>query len=644
MGIASENMILNIFIICAMTNALNCLEIKYSVVLMGDEEFRCVLKDHNETHSIEVIERVYECLMLRRFRTNIPGCLKYCLDEICSKTDFKYNSFFIFTDGLDKRFIYTQKNIWDTNIFYKKANSFGFIFLLSSILTKDNKDFLNKIWNNFLKETKSNSSSIIFLKSLELKIDNEFKKKISEIFVKNLMRTKNKENENLSELKFNKPLFKIKNENSISAFLKNSDKYLEDKSLFKWNGSYLKNEIISSSLNINDSLDINYFKNNLHQIAKKISNDIDEPENNTINFAHKFLNIRPKLNRGILEEIFKPNKANLKVLSNTGTEIDIMALILYFLNPVPDPMIYLQDAIGNAKEYAITIVIDTSFSVLNHLNIYHSLNTIRVLLSSLTIIDLPSFDLIVTGEEGPIVLCSEYPTFAALNEKSKLWELLCHSFSNPISNADFLSAIQTVYNLKRIRTNNFPSFLFVLTDGLFEEEKQIQIKELVAKLIQSNIQVIGIGLGVYPYGINNIFGQAIFDLNPNNLLNSILNIIEGNMNEKNEMISIQNGEDNAKNILSTVSNLIKNKKYFYNLLRNELKQSKLTINCYDMINEEVDGGLDEFGRPINPIGDYIGLLKANSLTGQKILIAMLWSCALSEIENKLLDPKDIEKN
>ena len=28
---------LNMFIVCAMTNALNCLEIQYSIVLMGDE-------------------------------------------------------------------------------------------------------------------------------------------------------------------------------------------------------------------------------------------------------------------------------------------------------------------------------------------------------------------------------------------------------------------------------------------------------------------------------------------------------------------------------------------------------------------------------------------------------------------------------
>ena len=118
---------------------------------MGDEDFRCVLKSYNEAHSIEALERVYECLMLKRYITNIPGCLKYCLEEISSKSDFKYTSFFVFTDGLDKRFVYTQKNTWDSDIFYTKSNSFAFIFLLSQSLTNKNKIFLNEIWNIFKK-------------------------------------------------------------------------------------------------------------------------------------------------------------------------------------------------------------------------------------------------------------------------------------------------------------------------------------------------------------------------------------------------------------------------------------------------------------------------------------------------------------
>ena len=192
-----------------------------------------------------------------------------------------------------------------------------------------------------------------------------------------------------------------------------------------------------------------------------------------------------------------------------------------------------------------------------------------------------------------------------------------------------------------MRTNNFPSFLFVLTDGLYEEDKQNKLKDIVAKLVQTNIQVIGIGLGIYPFGISNIFGQAIFDINPSNLLNSILSLLEGNTNDKNEMNYIHKKEESEKSIKTEISKLIQNKKYFYEALRNELKQSPLTTNCYDMVNDEVNGGYDELGRPINPKGDKIGLLKENSLAGQKILIVMLWSCALSEVENQLLDPKYI---
>ena len=62
-----------------------------------------------------------------------------------------------------------------------------------------------------------------------------------------------------------------------------------------------------------------------------------------------------------------------------------------------------------------------------------------------------------------------------------------------------------------------------------------------------------------------------------------------------------------------------------------------------MVNDELNGGYEELGRPINPKGGKIGLLKENSLEGQKILIVMLWSCALSEVENKLLDPKYISQ-
>ena len=56
---------------------------------------------------------------------------------------------------------------------------------------------------------------------------------------------------------------------------------------------------------------------------------------------------------------------------------------------------------------------------------------------------------------------------------------------------------------------------------------------MINKLNGINIQVIRIRLGIFPFGINNIFNQAIlFDNNSNNILYSILNMLEGNAKEK----------------------------------------------------------------------------------------------------------------
>ena len=61
-----------------------------------------------------------------------------------------------------------------------------------------------------------------------------------------------------------------------------------------------------------------------------------------------------------------------------------------------------------------------------------------------------------------------------------------------------------------------------------------------------------------------------------------------------------------------------------------------------MINDEISGGFDELKRPVNSKRNKLRLLKEIIITGQNILIVMLWSCALSEIENPLLDPRNIE--
>ena len=81
--------------------------------------------------------------------------------------------------------------------------------------------------------------------------------------------------------------------------------------------------------------------------------------------------------RTLIESIFYPNKATQKQLSTKGTEIDIMALILYTLRQeVQEPKIYLENKGGLIRDYSITIIIDNSKSCFCELNETHSFLTI----------------------------------------------------------------------------------------------------------------------------------------------------------------------------------------------------------------------------------------------------------------------------
>lgn len=60
--------------------------------------------------------------------------------------------------------------------------------------------------------------------------------------------------------------------------------------------------------------------------------------------------------------------------------------------------------------------------------------------------------------------------------------------------------------------------MFILTDGLFDEEEQKNILNEVENCVFNNVEIIGIGIGVYPYGIKYLFPYIIYSLNPLNVM------------------------------------------------------------------------------------------------------------------------------
>ena len=73
------------------------------------------------------------------------------------------------------------------------------------------------------------------------------------------------------------------------------------------------------------------------------------------------------------------------------------------------------------------------------------------------------------------------------------------------------------YNINKER-NEYTKRIFVLTDGLYERKDQMYIRRQIQYCTQLDMNIIGIGIGPYPIGIENIFEKIVYTIEPSNLL------------------------------------------------------------------------------------------------------------------------------
>jgi hypothetical protein len=269
----------------------------------------------------------------------------------------------------------------------------------------------------------------------------------------------------------------------------------------------------------------------------------------------------------ILDSIFKPNLPTRTILTDKGTHIDINELIKYYLNPTPDPKIYRESGCF-IRNYGVTVIIDSSISCFSPLSSQHTWSTLQVLLSSIGENDLPCFDLIVSGNPNPFVVCSKKNTLEILSEKSQIWPILFDLLNRKIKNTDLASAIKTAYNLHYLRKVEHPDFLFVVTDGLFSLSETKRIKNNVIFCMKKGLNVFGIGIGISPFGIEKLFPNIIYSLNPDKLMKGIASCISG-ASSNNDSMKINISEIKIKFNDANIQDSIKNP--LYKKLKNGLK-------------------------------------------------------------------------
>ena len=392
--IMPDKKIANMIILCAISMVLNSLNIKYSIGLFGEEEFKIILKQFEQEHSLLILQKVYECLMMKRYRTNLASVIYFAKNNInfVGEKNNTYNFYknhpeqiiYIITDGLDEELkcIYRWKNIIkDEHIKY------GFIFnqpnKIEEIIKKNEKKN-DLLINDIMSE---DNISNIYDDNFSVLSGNSFYDNISNYSAAIPINKNNYDEDNVNEndIKLILQMWKnfIEQNSSLNlrtTLLNSKDGKLDDKSIkiLSYDFAYLicnscennkvnEDKIIFEYI-VNDPISLNNYdfiknikynyKNNeksyVNSIELKIqkSNRVEEISLTQYSFINEikgkilkatldyylkkefdkfiynafFVDSADNIyTRRILEYIFIPNKASQKVLSTTGSEIDINA-------------------------------------------------------------------------------------------------------------------------------------------------------------------------------------------------------------------------------------------------------------------------------------------------------------------------------
>ena len=356
---------------------------------------------------------------------------------------------------------------------------------------------------------------------------------------------------------------------------------------------------------------------------------------NNLKFVKLFKEKREKIKLSPMNIIFKPNLPTQAILVEEGTHLDITELIKYSINKVPNPKLYREIRDGFVKNYGISIVIDTSISCLNDLCIIHTFQTLRVLLSAISHDNIPCLDIIISTDKYPIILCSEKSANEILSERSPFWAVL-FSCLDGISSSDLASAIKAAYNLNRARRKDYTNYIFVLTDGLYSFSQRERIIEVVNSCSSKNINIFGIGVGIYPIGIDKLFSQVIYSQNPYKLIEGIslfFGDISKYKNGQMKSFIIEPFYEKKDKKTKIIKNSEEIEEYINNpvfkKLKQELSKIPITLESFPFFNKESKMNKDG----TNPEGENLSMYCKNFYEGQKILIAMFFSCDL-ETQNK----------
>lgn len=477
--------LINLILTISLSKCLFYLEIPFSIIIYSDYMFQYTIKDFFEPFSINIIQRLYDCIIVDRFFSRIFDVCYYIEKKINFPNENKMA--IIISNGID--YSLNLGNCWKK--YFEKNIKFCFFFNNYNI---SNLKDIQKIWEKFEKETEFpiiefNSemmNSILFDLNKYKKILSSFSD--SKIEIKSIM------NPNYCEF-FEYYIEKLSEEyKDINLYYSQIDKiFVQIK----------QREKPSQKIYLNKGNIINCFGVNS-----------SEKNYNCESFLKEFDKNLPIYNQKLIDDMFPPNKPTLYAPSNKGTRLNFSGLLNFFITNGQDDKIWLEKKDRLKKDYRISIIIDSSISCFNKDSFYYSFSVIKSLFNIIYSSKIPFLDLIIATNKEPLVIFSGQDS-NILNNKSFIWSSIVSQISiektydsNDIS-CNLYDAIYAALQIK-IQQTSKKYCCFVLTDGIFNDNYKSELKNLCSFCEYSQINLYGIGIGLYPEGLPDIFSKCLW--------------------------------------------------------------------------------------------------------------------------------------
>ena len=219
--------------------------------------------------------------------------------------------------------------------------------------------------------------------------------------------------------------------------------------------------------------------------------------------------------------LFVPNKLAASVAFTSGTSIHMANYIKYVVSKTGDGKFFKKLGSEKIRSYNASVVIDCSSIAFSETNRIHSLVTIFSVLRNLSNMQLPCIDLWVA---------SQGITRVATGVSSMdLWEsnivaALYQSLLSPCQNTCLPDCIRFASSTCNARS--FDSIMMVFTNGVLCGDSRAEIKSIVSGI---EMTYLGIGIGLYLCGFEDLFPTMIWNSNPNHLSETIRNLSRASM-------------------------------------------------------------------------------------------------------------------